>query len=55
MDSSSPSISGAWPTEEEPLYEMIMVMGVTGAGKSYFINKIAGVDSTNESHKLAAG
>jgi len=31
---------------------LILVMGVTGSGKSYFINKIAGKTVVDEGHDL---
>lgn len=31
---------------------MILVMGVTGAGKSYFINKLVGREAVREGDKL---
>lgn len=33
---------------------MVVVMGVTGAGKSYFINKLAGREVTKEGTSLHA-
>lgn len=33
---------------------MILVMGVTGAGKSYFINKVAGTNATETGDRLSA-
>ena len=38
----------------EPITSMILVMGVTGSGKSYFINKLAR-DSVVEGHTLKSG
>lgn len=45
-----------WPearSQEEKLC-MVVVMGVTGAGKSYFINKLAGREVTEEGNSLHA-
>lgn len=39
----------------EPIGDMILVMGVTGAGKSYFINCLAGEGSAEEYHGLQSG
>jgi predicted GTPase len=40
-------------SQEEKLC-MVVVMGVTGAGKSYFINKLAGREVTEEGNSLHA-
>lgn len=39
----------------EPIGDMILVMGVTGAGKSHFINCLAGEGSAEEYHGLQSG
>lgn len=40
--------------EPEDKLCMVVVMGVTGAGKSYFINKLAGRKVTEEGDSLHA-
>ena len=39
----------------EPIRDMVLVMGVTGAGKSHFINRLSGMNSTQEFHGLESG
>ncbi|KAJ4352431.1 uncharacterized protein N0V89_007779 [Didymosphaeria variabile] len=40
--------------DKDNVLSMILVMGVTGAGKSYFINQLAGQDAVQEGHTLNA-
>ena len=40
--------------DQEDKLCMVVVMGVTGAGKSYFINKLAGRKVTEEGDSLHA-
>jgi ABC-type lipoprotein export system ATPase subunit len=42
------------PSELEAEHSMILVMGVTGSGKSYFINRLA-AGATPEGHTLISG
>ena len=39
-------------SDEEKITDMILVMGVTGAGKSYLINKLANHQAVKESASL---
>ena len=41
-------------SEEAKDISMLVVMGVTGAGKSHFINQLAGVNITEEGQTLKA-
>jgi len=41
-------------TPEEP-EDMILVMGTTGSGKGYFINRLARRNEAREGHKLRSG
>jgi len=38
--------------QEDEVLSMIVVMGVTGAGKSFFINKIAGEEAVKTGSSL---
>lgn len=40
--------------EDETTYSMILVMGLTGSGKSYFINQLV-AGSVKEGDSLASG
>ena len=40
--------------EDDSEYSMILVMGVTGSGKSYFVNKLQS-GSVTEGHTLRSG
>lgn len=42
----------AAPANHGDVLSMILVMGVTGSGKSYFINKLAGSDVVETGEKL---
>jgi predicted GTPase len=47
------------PTEMENMpigtdHNMILVMGVTGSGKSYFINKLSGEGTTRIGNQLSS-
>jgi predicted GTPase len=40
--------------EDDTRYSMILVMGLTGSGKSYFINQLV-AGSVKEGHGMASG
>ena len=40
------------PNSAEDNASLVLVMGVTGSGKSYFINKLAGKKVVDEGHDL---
>lgn len=41
-------------TAKPPKLSMVVVMGATGAGKSFFINKLAGMNVTDEGDSVYA-
>ena len=45
---------GAGGRKKDEKLCMVVIMGVTGAGKSYFINKLAGREVTKEGASLYA-
>jgi len=46
------SASNAQQADQTQEYNMILIMGVTGSGKSHLINKLAGKTMTEESALL---
>lgn len=51
MSTSSASAIAAMEQPPEKL-SMVVIMGTTGAGKSYFINKLAGYEAVEEGASL---